>query len=243
MTMLGIPDVMCARLFDPDGVLAKTAVVHAAAWKESFDESLRRREGLGCRPLDAAADYEEYVDGRPRADGVRAFLASSCPKARTTTLRSWKSCTVSEPQERPAAGADPRAGRRGVHGLVRYVEAVRVAGLPTVVVSSSANAHDVLASVGIEGLFDVRIDGVVAVERKLPGKQHLDTFLEAAYDRGVEPGAAAVFEDVLVGMEAGRSGHFGYVVGIDRIGQADALRQRGADVVVGDLDELVGDRA
>lgn len=127
-------------------------------------------------------------------------------------------------------------------GSVRYVETVRSAGLSTAVVSSSANAHDVLTSAGIQALFDVRIDGVVAAERKLPGKPHPDTFLEAAHDLGVEPGAAAVFEDALAGMDAGRSGRFGYVVGVDRVGQADALREHGADIVVGDLAELLKDR-
>ncbi|GAA3783562.1 hypothetical protein GCM10022206_23570 [Streptomyces chiangmaiensis] len=127
-------------------------------------------------------------------------------------------------------------------GSVRYVEAARTAGLSTAVVSSSANVHDVLVSAGIKGLFDVRIDGVVAAERKLPSKPHPDTCLESAHDLGVEPGAAAVFEDALAGMDAGRSGRFGYFVGIDRVGQADALYQHSADVVVGDLAELLEDR-
>ncbi|MFJ5840628.1 HAD family hydrolase [Streptomyces shenzhenensis] len=243
MWKLGLPDVVRACLFDMDGVLTKTAEVHDKAWKETFDEFLRRREGPGFRPFDAVADYDEYVDGRPRADGVRAFLASrgielpegdddSPPELDTVHgLGNRKNALLLEKIRTEGVEAYP--------GSVRYVEAVRAAGLSTAVVSSSANAHDVLTSAGIQALFDVRIDGVVAAQRQLPGKPHPDTFLEAAHDLGVEPGAAAVFEDALAGMDAGRSGHFGYVVGIDRVGQADALREHGADIVVGDLVELL----
>ncbi|MFJ8601388.1 HAD family hydrolase [Streptomyces shenzhenensis] len=243
MWKLGLPDVVRACLFDMDGVLTKTAEVHDKAWKETFDEFLRRREGPGFRPFDAVADYDEYVDGRPRADGVRAFLASrgielpegdddSPPELDTVHgLGNRKNALLLEKIRTEGVEAYP--------GSVRYVEAVRAAGLSTAVVSSSANAHDVLTSAGIQALFDVRIDGVVAAQRQLPGKPHPDTFLEAAHDLGVEPGAAAVFEDALAGMDAGRSGHFGYVVGIDRVGQADALREHGADIVVGDLAELL----
>ncbi|MEU6606419.1 beta-phosphoglucomutase family hydrolase [Streptomyces shenzhenensis] len=243
MRKLGLPDVVRACLFDMDGVLTKTAEVHDKAWKETFDEFLRRREGPGFRPFDAVADYDEYVDGRPRADGVRAFLASrgielpegdddSPPELDTVHgLGNRKNALLLEKIRTEGVEAYP--------GSVRYVEAVRAAGLSTAVVSSSANAHDVLTSAGIQALFDVRIDGVVAAERRLPGKPHPDTFLEAAHDLGVEPGAAAVFEDALAGMDAGRSGHFGYVVGVDRVGQADALREHGADIVVGDLVELL----
>ncbi|MFF7191738.1 HAD family hydrolase [Streptomyces sp. NPDC008222] len=246
MTKLGLPDVIATCLFDLDGVLTKTAVVHAAAWKESFDEFLHRREGPGFRPFDAVADYEEYVDGRPRADGVRAFLASrgiELPEGEDDD--SPKLETVHGLGNRKNALLLEQIHTQGVEayeGSVRYVEAVRAAGLSTAVVSSSANAHDVLVSAGIEALFDVRIDGVVAAQRKLSGKPHPETFLEGAHDLGVEPGAAAVFEDALAGMDAGRSGHFGYVVGIDRVGQADALYQHGADIVVGDLAELLEDR-
>ncbi|MEU1301155.1 beta-phosphoglucomutase family hydrolase [Streptomyces shenzhenensis] len=243
MRKLGLPEVVRACLFDMDGVLTKTAEVHDKAWKETFDEFLRRREGPGFRPFDAAADYDEYVDGRPRADGVRAFLASrgielpegdddSPPELDTVHgLGNRKNALLLEKIRTEGVEAYP--------GSVRYVEAVRAAGLSTAVVSSSANAHDVLTSAGIQALFDVRIDGLVAAERRLPGKPHPDTFLAAAHDLGVGPGAAAVFEDALAGMDAGRSGHFGYVVGVDRVGQADALREHGADIVVGDLVELL----
>ncbi|MFJ9033267.1 beta-phosphoglucomutase family hydrolase [Streptomyces sp. NPDC102274] len=245
MAKLGIPDEVRACLFDLDGVLTKTAVVHAAAWKQTFDDFLRRREGPGFRPFDAVADYDEYVDGRPRSDGVRAFLASrgielpegadDDPPDMDTVHGLGNRKNILLLEKIHTQGAEAYAGS------VRYVEAARAAGLSTAVVSSSANCRDILVSVGMEQQFDVRIDGVVAAERKLPGKPHPDTFLEAAHDLGVEPGEAAVFEDALAGMDAGRSGHFGYVVGVDRVGQADALREHGADIVVKDLAQLLKD--
>jgi beta-phosphoglucomutase family hydrolase len=243
MTKIGLPDVVQACLFDLDGVLTKTAVVHAAAWKEAFDDFLRRREGPGFRPFDPVADYDEYVDGRPRADGVRSFLASrgielpegaaDDPPERDTVhgLGNRKNVLLLEKIH--------KQGVEAYAGSVRYIGAVREAGLATAVVSSSANCRDILVSVGIEDLFDVRIDGVIAAERALPGKPHPDTFLAAAHDLGVEPAAAAVFEDALAGMDAGRAGHFAYVVGVDRVGQAAALRRHGADTVVDDLAELL----
>jgi beta-phosphoglucomutase family hydrolase len=250
MTKLGLPDAVRACLFDLDGVLTKTAVVHAAAWKKAFDDFLRRREGPGFRPFDPVTDYDEYVDGRPRLDGVRTFLASrgiKLPEGADDDPAQLD--TVHGLGNRKNALLLEKIRTQGVEayaGSVRYIEAVRAAGLGTAVVSSSANCHDILVSVGMEDQFDVRIDGVVAAERKLLGKPHPDTFLEASHDLGVEPEAAAVFEDALAGMDAGRAGRFGYVVGVDRVGQADALRLHGADIVVGDLaellDELLEDR-
>ncbi|MFI0228500.1 HAD family hydrolase [Streptomyces sp. NPDC017086] len=241
MTQLGLPDTIQACLFDLDGVVTKTAVVHAAAWKETFDAFLREYDGERGRPFDAA-DYDEYVDGRPRADGVRAFLASrgidlpegdpgDPPDARTVHgLGNRKNDLLLE---------KIRTGGVEVYeGTVRYLDAVRAAGLRTAIVSSSANCRDVLRSVDAEHFFDVRIDGVVAAERNLPGKPRPDTFLAAARDLGVEPSGAAVFEDALAGMDAGRAGGFGYVVGVDRVGQTDALYAHGADTVVRDLAEL-----
>ncbi|MGW1725668.1 HAD family hydrolase [Streptomyces sp. NPDC002306] len=244
MTQLGLPEDIQACLFDLDGVVTKTAVVHAAAWKETFDAFLRERDGEHFRPFDAGADYDEYVDGRPRADGVRTFLAS-----RDIELPEG------DPGDPPDAGTVNGLGNHknelllkrirtdGVEayeGTLRYLDAVRAHGLRTAIVSSSANTLDVLRSIGAEHLFEVRVDGVVAAERKLPGKPHPDTFLAAARDLGVEPARAAVFEDALAGMDAGRTGHFGYVVGVDRTGQTDALYAHGADVVVKDLAELGG---
>ncbi|MCQ8830139.1 HAD family hydrolase [Streptomyces malaysiensis] len=245
MTKLCLPDGVRACLFDLDGVLTRTAVVHAAAWKQMFDEFLRRRDGASFRPFDSARDYDEYVDGRPRADGVRTFLASrgidlpdgepDDPPDKDTVygLGNRKNILVLEKIRKEGVEAYP--------GSVRFVAAVRAEGLRTAVVSSSANCRDVLIAAGIEDLFEVRIDGVVAAERKLPGKPHPDTFLEAGRELDTGPEAAAVFEDALAGMEAGRSGHFGCVVGVDRVGQADALRAHGADIVVEDLAELLED--
>ncbi|MFI8202741.1 HAD family hydrolase [Streptomyces sp. NPDC085937] len=245
MTDLGLPEHIEACLFDLDGVVTKTAVVHAAAWKEMFDAFLRERDGPAFTPF-TGTDYDAFVDGRPRADGVRTFLDS-----RGIRL--------------PEGGADDPPDAGTVHGLgnrknelllekirtdgvepydstLRFLRAVRASGLRTAVVSSSANCRDVLRSIDAETLFDVRIDGVVAAERGLPGKPAPDTFLAAARDLGVEPAHAAVFEDALAGMDAGRAGRFGLVVGVDRVGQTDALYAHGADRVVTDLAELGGER-
>ncbi|MGW2723196.1 HAD family hydrolase [Streptomyces sp. NPDC001492] len=241
---LGLPEDIQACLFDLDGVVTRTAVVHAAAWKETFDAFLRGRDGEGFRPFDAVADYDEYVDGRPRADGVRTFLASR-------GIELPEGSPDDPPEKATVHGLGNRKnvlllerirtqGVEAYEGTLRYIEAVRAHGLRTAIVSSSANTRDVLRSIHAEDLFEVRIDGVVAAERKLPGKPRPDTFLEAARDLGIEPSRAAVFEDALAGMDAGRSGHFGYVVGVDRVGQTDALYAHGADVVVKDLAELGG---
>jgi beta-phosphoglucomutase family hydrolase len=243
---LGLPSAIQACLFDLDGVLTQTAKVHAAAWKEMFDDVLRARAartGEPFVPFDAFHDYDEYVDGKPRYDGVRSFLAS-----RGITLPEG------DPNDPPSAETVAGLGNRknelvlalihrdGVEaydGSVRYVQAVREAGLHRAVVSSSANCQEVLAAAGIEDLFEVRIDGLVAEREHLYGKPAPDTFLAAARALGVEASQAAVFEDALAGVAAGRAGHFGFVVGVDRTGQAEALRTHGADVVVSDLAELL----
>lgn len=244
MTEIGLPHGVRACLFDLDGVLTPTALVHAAAWKEAFDDFLRDRDGDGFRPFDAKADYDEYVDGRPRADGVRTFLAArgiELPEGEDSDPPDRQTVNGLGNRKNDAVLEKIRAqGVRPYPGSVRYLEAVRAAGMRTAVVSSSANCRDVLVSAGIEHLLDVRVDGVVAKERHLPGKPHPDTFLAAAEDLGFAAAQAAVFEDALVGMDAGRSGHFGFVVGVDRVGQNAALRQHGADTVVKDLADLIG---
>ncbi|KPI22640.1 beta-phosphoglucomutase family hydrolase [Actinobacteria bacterium OK074] len=245
---LGLPQEIQACLFDLDGVITRTAVVHAAAWKRTFDPFLRAREGAGFRPFDGT-DYDEYVDGRPRADGVRTFLASR-------SVHLPEGAPDDPPDRETVHGLGNRKnalllelirtqGVEAYDGTIRYVEAARTAGLRTAVVSSSANCRDVLRSIGAEHLFEVRIDGIVAAERRLPGKPRPDTFLAAAHDLDIRPKAAAVFEDALAGMDAGHSGHFGYVVGVNRTGQAAALRAHGADIVVDDLADLMtaGERA
>jgi beta-phosphoglucomutase family hydrolase len=244
--VLGLPPPVTACLFDLDGVLTQTAKVHAAAWKQMFDGYLRRRAvqtGEAFVPFDPDRDYDDYVDGKPRYDGVRSFLSS-------------------RGIELPEGGARDQPGVDTIHGLgdvkneivltlirehgvqpyegsVRYVEAARAAKLRRAVVSSSTNCRDVLAAAGIQDLFEEIVDGLVAEREHLRGKPAPDTFLEGARALGVEPAQAAVFEDALAGVEAGRAGHFGFVVGVDRVGQAEALRTDGADVVVSDLGELL----
>jgi beta-phosphoglucomutase family hydrolase len=244
--VLGLPDGIRAGLFDLDGVLTRTATVHAAAWKQMFDDFLRQRAastGEPFVPFDVHDDYDRYVDGKKRADGVRSFLAS-----RGITLPEGSA------DDPPTAATVHGLGNRknelvlakmahGVEvypGSVRYVEALRDAGLARAVVSSSANTKTVLDVTGLAKLFDVVVDGVVAERDGLAGKPAPDTFLAAARALGVAPGQAAVFEDALAGVEAGRAGGFGCVVGVDRVGQAEELRRHGADIVVADLAELPG---
>ena len=244
--MLGLPDGVTACLFDLDGVLTQTAKVHAAAWKAMFDEFLRgwaARHGQQFEPFDPVRDYDEYVDGKPRYEGVQSFLA-----ARGIELPQGT------PGDPPAAETIDGLGNRknelvlkmihehGVQpyeGSVRYVHAAKDPRLRRNVVSSSTNCRDVLEAAGIDDLFEQIIDGVVAEREHLKGKPAPDTFLAGARAVGAEPRQAAVFEDALVGVEAGRAGGFGIVVGVDRAGQADALRAHGADVVVEDLADLL----
>jgi beta-phosphoglucomutase family hydrolase len=246
--MLGLPEGITACLFDMDGVLTKTAAVHAAAWTQMFDEFLRARAkatGGTFTPFDTHDDYDEYVDGKPREDGVRDFLAS-----RHITLPEG------HPDDPPDAQTVYGLGNRknvlllqhikqdGVEvfeGSVRYLEAVQRAGLHRAVVSSSANTEQVLKITGLAKYFEVRVDGVTIAQRHLHGKPAPDTFLDAARQLGVEPAHAVVFEDALSGVAAGHAGHFGFVVGVDRVGQAKALAEHGADKVVQDLAELLDD--
>jgi beta-phosphoglucomutase family hydrolase len=230
--MLGLPDGITACLFDLDGVLTKTATVHARAWKQMFDGYLR--EQGDHRPFDEHDDYDTYVDGKPRAAGVRDFLASRGlhpSEEEITRLGDVKNGLVLELIRKD--GVEPYPGS------VRYLEAAREAGLRRAVVSSSHNCRDVLEAAGIAHLLEERVDGVVADAQHLQGKPHPDTFLEGARRLGVEPARAAVYEDALAGVEAGRAGAFGHVVGVDRVDQRDALRVHGADVVVKDLEELL----
>jgi beta-phosphoglucomutase family hydrolase len=224
-------------------VLTQTAKVHAAAWKQMFDDYLKRRDGEDFKPFDPKSDYDEYVDGKPRYDGVRAFL-----KSRGIELPEGS------PDDPPDAETIDGLGNRkneivlkmikddGVEaykGSVEYVRAARDAQLHRAVVSSSANARDVLKAAGIDDLFEKVIDAHVADRDELKGKPAPDTFLAGAKALGVSPDQAAVYEDALAGVEAGRAGGFKLVVGVDRVGQADALRDHGADVVVEDLAELL----
>ena len=244
--MLGLPDSVRACLFDLDGVLTQTAKVHAAAWKEMFDAYLRertRRTGETFVPFDAVADYDEYVDGKPRNDGVRSFLAArriELPEGDAGDPSSRESIRgLANRKNELVLRLIRERGVEAYDGSVRYLHAARDAGLRRAVVSSSANCKDVLEAAGIEDLLEVRIDGIVRERDHLRGKPAPDTFLAAARELGVEPREAAVFEDALAGVAAGRAGEFGCVVGVDRVGQADALCLHGADLVVSDLGELL----
>lgn len=245
---LALPGHVRACLFDLDGVLTPTAKVHAAAWQEMFDEYLKarsRRTGDPFVPFDPVRDYDEYVDGLPREDGTRGFLRSrgiDLPEGGDDDPRGAETIhAISERKNELVLAKIKQGGLAAYPGSVRFLTAVRAAGLPTAVVSSSANCADVVRAVGIEDMLDVRVDGVVAKREHLAGKPAPDTFLAAARKLDVEPADAAVFEDALAGVASGRAGHFGCVVGVDRVGQAAALRAHGADIVVDDLADLVED--
>jgi beta-phosphoglucomutase family hydrolase len=240
--VLGLPEAIRACLFDLDGVLTRTATVHFAAWKRTFDEFLERHEPGS--PEFSQLDYNRYVDGKHRADGVREFLASrgvtlpeggpgDPPDAATVAaISTRKNDMVLQELEEHGVEVYP--------GSVDYLRAAKEAGLATAVVTASANGERVIRAGGFADLIDARVDGVVAAERHLRGKPLPDTFLAGAEALGVPPEAAVVYEDALSGVAAGRAGGFGYVVGVDRVGQAQALADQGADVVVQDLSELMG---
>lgn len=244
--MLGLPEDVQACLFDLDGVLTDTASVHTKAWKAMFDAYLKQRAdraGEKFVPFDPASDYRQYVDGKKREDGVRSFL-----KSRGIELPEGSD--DDPPDAETVHGLGNRkndAFQQTLHddgvevfdGSRRYLQAVTDAGLKVAVVSSSANTRDVLEITGLERFVQQRVDGVTLREENIAGKPAPDSFLRAAQLLQVEPGAAAVFEDALSGVAAGRAGNFGFVVGVDRVGQADALSSHGADVVVTDLAELL----
>jgi beta-phosphoglucomutase family hydrolase len=243
---LGVPDEVTALLFDLDGVLTSTATVHATAWKEAFDGLLRGLADSGgpaFRPFDAGRDYADHVDGRTRLDGVRGFLGS-------------RGIDLPEGDDDDPAGAHTVHGvgrrkqellmkvvdRDGVQpypGAVRYLRAARDAGFARAVVSSSENCAAFLDSAGLTDLLQVRVDGVTAHEKGLRGKPAPDMFLAAAEELGVSADHAAVFEDALAGVEAGRAGGFAWVVGVNRADQAEALTEHGASVVVDDIGDLL----
>jgi len=239
--VLGLPDSISLCLFDLDGVLTDTASVHKKAWGQAFDPMLDAR-GL---PAFTEQDYDDFVDGKPRADGVRDFLAS-----RGITLPEGT------PDDPPSAETVHGVGNRknelllktihadGVRvfeGSRRYLEAARDAGLRRIVVSSSANTADVLRVTGLERLVEGRVDGVTITRKNLRGKPAPDSFLEGARMAHIAPANAVVFEDALAGVEAGAAGKFGYVVGVNRLDAThrDALGKHGASVVVDDLGQLL----
>lgn len=243
---LGLPEAVRACLFDLDGVLTDTASVHTRAWKAMFDGYLSaraERTGAPFVPFDPVNDYLRFVDGRKRDDGVRTFLASrdivlpdgaddDPPDAETVHgLGNRKNAAFQVTLQ--ADGVDVFEGSR------RYLAAATAAGLATAVVSASANAGEVLAITGLDTFIQQRVDGVTLRTEHIAGKPAPDSFLRAAQLLDIAPAGAAVFEDALSGVAAGRAGGFGFVVGVDRVGQAEDLLSHGADVVVTDLEELL----
>jgi alpha,alpha-trehalase len=235
-----------AVLFDLDGVLTDTAKVHAACWKTMFDRFLQKRAaaaGEPFRPFDVGTDYLAHVDGKLRQDGVRDFLRSreielpegapDDPSGRETVcgLGNRKDDLVNEILD--TEGVDR------YEGSVDLIRELRSEGMKTAVVSASRNCPAVLEAAGISDLFDARVDGAVAAELGLPGKPAPDTYLEAARRLGVEPKRAAIVEDAISGVQAGRDGGFGLVIGVARHIEAGELEARGAHVVVSDLGDLL----
>ena len=234
--MLKLPEGITACLFDLDGVITQTAKLHAAAWKEMFDDFLRERSEETGEPFEefTPSDYDRYVDGRPRLDGVRTFLAARGIEQEEELVRR-----LGDRKQDLVLKLIRERGVEVYDGSIDFVKEAQREGLRRAVVSSSANTREVLESVGIEDLFEAVVDGIVAQREGLPGKPAPDTFVAGARALGAEPPQSVVFEDALAGVEAGRAGGFGYVVGVDRTGQRDALAEHGADIVVDDLSELI----
>jgi beta-phosphoglucomutase family hydrolase len=235
-----------AVLFDLDGVLTATATVHSASWKQMFDEFLAeraRQTGAPFVPFDVEGDYKPYVDGRPRYDGVATFLKSrgiDLPRGEPSDDPDQKTvCGLGNRKNDLVQEVLASDGVEVFEGSVKLVHRLQKLGVPQAIVSSSKNAEAVLRAAGIIDLFEVRVDGVVAARLKLPGKPRPDTFLEAARQLGVEPVRAVVVEDALAGVKAGVNGDFGLVIGVDREGEPEALKEAGADIVVDDLGLLV----
>lgn len=239
--VLGLPDDVQACLFDLDGVLTDTAAVHRGAWKHTFDPVL---EAHGQRPF-SEDDYNDYVDGKPRLDGVRDLLAARGIEVDEGGDDDPPDAeTVHGIAARKNAELVRRISEDGVHvypGSKRYLEQAARAGLRRVVVSSSANTAQVLQVTGLDEFIEHRIDGVTIEEKGLKGKPAPDSFLAGAELAGVDPAHAAVFEDATAGVEAGRGGNFAFVVGVNRLddSHARALDQQGADIVVDDLADLL----
>jgi alpha,alpha-trehalase len=234
-----------AVIFDLDGVVTDTAEAHARAWKQMFDEyleTLGQREGKPYRPFDREEDYLRYVDGKPRYDGVRSFLESrgieldtgspDDPPRRETIcgLGNQKNEIYQEFIDMGLVKVFPAAVQ-----LIRQLKSMKI---KTAVVSSSKNCQKVLAAADIEDLFDVRVDGKASAELGLAGKPAPDIFLKAAEELSVSPEQAVVVEDAIAGVEAGRRGGFGFVIGVDSTGRGRNLEEHGADRVVGDLSEI-----
>ena len=235
-----------AVLFDLDGVLTSTAKLHAAAWKQTFDRFLKayaeaRKETF--IPFDISEDYRIYVDGKSRFDGVQSFLASRgidlSYGAPTDPPAAETVCGVGNQKNELVNQIIAREGVEAYPGSVKAVNLLKDRGIKTGVVSSSNNCAAVLREAKIESLFDIRVDGETASHLSLSGKPEPDMFLEAARQLGVEPRRSIVVEDAIAGVQAGKKGGFGLVIGIARAGNFDELRKQGADLVVEDLEQLL----
>ncbi len=240
------PGVFDAVLFDLDGVITSTASVHAAAWKRLFDGYLRERAdaaGAEFVPFDLDDDYRQYVDGKPRYEGVQSFLLSrgiDIPFGVPADPPDMETCCgLGNRKNQFFRGYLDERGAEVFPSSVELVKALRNKGVKTAVVSSSKNCEAILEKAGLTDLFDLRIDGVVAENENIPGKPRPDTFLEAAKRLNVDPKKAVVVEDAISGVEAGHAGGFGLVIGVDRTDDAEALAEHGADVVVKDLQEML----
>jgi beta-phosphoglucomutase family hydrolase len=232
-----------AVLFDLDGVITATAKVHAACWKKMFDEFLHRRPDEPFEPFNIQEDYPIHIDGKLREDGVRSFLESrgiSLPEGDSDEPPGYETIHgLGKLKDRMFKEILSEEGVEVYEGAVDLVNQLRGRGIRTAVVSASKNCKAVLEAASIAHLFDVRVDGEVANRLKLPGKPAPDKFLKAAQQLGVEPHRAVVVEDAISGVQAGRAGGFGLVVGVDRKGQAEELERHGADIVVSDPGELL----
>jgi beta-phosphoglucomutase family hydrolase len=238
------PDKFDAVLFDLDGVITATARIHASAWKQAFDEILKKRAGgESFEPFDRQSDYEDYVDGKPRYDGAQSFLESrhlnvppgtaNDPPGKGTVwgIANRKNKLFEEAVKKERVDV--------FEGTVAWIRQLRHEGIKTAVVSSSSHCEAILKNAAISNLFDARVDGHTTERLQLAGKPAPDTYLKAAEMLGVDAERAVVVEDALAGVEAGRSGGFGLVIGVDRKHDADDLKKHGADIVVKDLKELL----
>jgi len=244
--VLGLPPSIRAALFDLDGVLTQTAREHAAAWQQMFDDYLSnraQRTGEPFVPFDAKQDYDDYIDGKLRADGTRSFLESRgihLPEGTPDDPADAE--TINGLSNRKNEILLERLRTNGIQvypGSVKYLHAVKDAGLHRAVVSASANTRQALDAAHLTDQFEAIVDGIVAGREHLKGKPAPDSYLAAARLLHVQPFEAVVFEDALAGVAAGRAGGFGFVVGVDRVGQRKALQEHGADIVVDDLSELL----
>ena len=234
-----------AVIFDLDGVITDTASVHSTAWKALFDDYLEqraKRSGEPFVPFNADTDYRQYVDGMPRYEGVKSFLASrgiSLPYGTPEDGPDQETvCGLGNKKNPMFLASLEKEGAQVYESSVKLLHALKDHGIRRAIVSSSKNCAQILQVTGLTDLFEVKVSGVEAAERGLPGKPNPDTFVAAARDMGLDPARCIVVEDAISGVQAGRAGGFGCVLGIDRVGEAEALRENGADVVVSDLVEV-----